>query len=254
MISDLGSSRDAKADAKAPKLAEVPAVLIRGGTSKGVFLHARDVPPCGAERDRLILRLMGSPDPMQIDGLGGTYSSTSKVVVVASGPEDGMVTYWFGQVGIDSATVEWAGNCGNLTTAVGSFAIDENLVPARAPITTVRLLNANTGITVEAQVPVTYGRACTEGDLKVAGVPGRGAPVMMRYLNPGGGVLGRVLPTGNATDQIETPFGEVAVSLVDVTHPYAFVHANDLDLQIEDVSPVELNTDSRTPDMVRSFT
>src|SRR5690348_1750762 len=122
----------------------LPAVLMRGGTSKGVFLHARDLPPPGPACDTLLLDLMGSPDAMQIDGLGGTYSSTSKVMIVA--PDDGSgvdIRYWFAQVGVDRALVDWSGNCGNLTTAVAPFAIDEGLVAAVEPETVVRLRNEN---------------------------------------------------------------------------------------------------------------
>src|SRR5262245_45621638 len=109
----------------------LPAVLMRGGTSKGVFVHARDVPPHGPSCVALLLDLMVSPDPMQIDGLGGTYSSTSKVVIVAPGDESGIdIRYWFAQIGVDRAIVDWSGNCGNLTTAVAPFAINEGLVPA----------------------------------------------------------------------------------------------------------------------------
>src|SRR5215472_3998107 len=128
---------------------ELPAVLMRGGTSKGVFLHANDMPPPGPACDELLLDLLGSPDPMQIDGLGGTYSSTSKAVIVAPGDTpDVDVHYWFAQVGIDRALVDWSGNCGNLTTAVGPFAIDEELVAAVEPETVLRLRNENTGVRV----------------------------------------------------------------------------------------------------------
>jgi hypothetical protein len=147
---------------------------MRGGTSKGVFLHARDVPPASPRRDALALDLLGSPDPMQIDGLGGTYSSTSKVMIVEPGPGSA-VTYWFGQVGIADPTVDWSANCGNLTTAVAAFAVDEGLVPATEPLTRVSLINGNTGVHIEAEVPVRGGRARTDGEQWVAGVPRPGS-------------------------------------------------------------------------------
>src|SRR5262245_16658072 len=221
------------------------AVLMRGGTSKGVFLHARDVPPPGPACDALLLDLMGSPDAMQIDGLGGTYSSTSKVVIVAPGDESGAdIRYWFAQVGVDRAVVDWSGNCGNLTTAVAPFAIDEGLVPAVEPETVVRLRNENTGVGIVARVPVRDGHACVEGDLVVPGVPHPGAPISTEYLNPAGAVLGAALPTGSAIDRVCTPDGEIDVSLLDVTHPYAFVRAADLNLDLTRAIPAALNGDA----------
>ena len=217
---------------------------MRGGTSKGVFLHARDVPPPGPACDALLLDLMGSPDPMQIDGLGGTYSSTSKVVIVAAGDEPGVdIRYWFAQVGVDRAVVDWSGNCGNLTTAVAPFAIDEGLVPPIEPETIVRLRNENTGVRIVARVPVRDGRACVDGDLYVPGVPHPGAPISTEYLDPAGSVLGAVLPTGSPCDRVSTPYGTLAVSLVDVTHPYAFVRAADLGLDLLEATPAALNSD-----------
>lgn len=218
----------------------IPAVYMRGGTSKGVFLHARDLPGHGPERDDLLLRIMGSPDPLQLDGMGGTYSSTSKVVVVEPhGPSS--VRYWFAQVGVDTSIVDWSGNCGNLTSAVGPFAIDEGLVDAVEPVTRLVLHNANTGVDVEAAVIVESGRAATEGSLAIAGVPGTGSPVVTNYLEPAGGVLGALLPTGSALDDLDG----VPASIVDVAHPYVIVEAAALGLSPEDVrTPAELNTDA----------
>jgi len=222
----------------------VPAVLMRGGTSKGLFLHARDLPPAGDERDDLILRIMGSPDPMQIDGLGGTFSSTSKVVVVEP-VDDDSVRYWFGQVGIDRAVVDWSGNCGNLTSAVGAFAVDEGLVPAGGPQRRLMLHNANTGVDVEVELRVDGGRAATTGDLAVAGVPGTGAPVVTRYLEPGGGVLGALLPTGSARDTLVIDGIPVELSIVDATHPYVFIAAAAVGLAPDDArTPEQLNADT----------
>jgi 2-methylaconitate cis-trans-isomerase PrpF len=222
----------------------IPAVLMRGGTSKGVFLHADDLPPQGSERDDLLLRIMGTPDPMQIDGLGGTYSSTSKVVVVErDGPAS--VSYWFAQVGVDDAVVDWAGNCGNLTSAVGPFAIDEGLVEGIEPLTRLLLRNRNTGVDVEVEVLVEGGRAAVEGELAIAGVPGTGSPVVTRYVEPSGGVLGAMLPTGSPTDVLAVDGRDVVVSIVDVAHPYVFVEAAQLGLAADDTrTPAELNADA----------
>jgi 2-methylaconitate isomerase len=220
----------------------LPAVLMRGGTSKGLFLQARDLPPPGPRRDALLLDLMGSPDPMQIDGLGGTYSSTSKVVVVAPGP-DSTVLYWFGQVGVDTPTVDWSANCGNLTTAVAVFAVEERLVPAVEPLTLVRLLNGNTGVRIDADVQVVHGRVQTHGAQKVAGVPRPGAPVTTRYLDPAGAVTGRLLPTGRPTNVIHGRDGPIQISILDVASAYVFVPAAHLGVVPGVRTVAELNGD-----------
>ena len=220
-------------------------VLMRGGTSKGVFVREGDLPAAGPDRDGLLLRLMGSPDPMQLDGLGGSHSSTSKVMAVS--PSDRPCTdveYLFAQVGIDQAHVDYRGNCGNLTTAVGAYAIDEGLVRASGPVTPVRMLNRNTGSRIIAHVPVVDGRAATSGDCVVAGVPGTGAPVITEYLDPAGAVLGALLPTGSPRDVVLAPrSGPVEVSLVDVAGPVVFARATDLGLDPL-LAPVAANADA----------
>jgi 2-methylaconitate isomerase len=220
-------------------------VLMRGGTSKGVFVRESDLPAAGPGRDGLLLRLMGSPDPMQLDGLGGSHSSTSKVMAVSpSDRHDTDVEYLFAQVGIDRAQVDYRGNCGNLTTAVGPYAIDEGLVRASGPVTPVRLLNRNTGTRIVAHVPVADGRAATSGDCVVAGVPGTGAPVITEYLDPAGAVLGALLPTGSPRDAVLAPrSGPVEVSLVDVAGPVAFARAADLGLD-PFLDPAAANADA----------
>lgn len=223
---------------------QVPVVLMRGGTSKGVFVHARHLPPSGPDRDAVVLELLGSPDPMQIDGLGGTYSSTSKLVVVEPGEDGDDVRYWFAQVGVDTPVVDWSGNCGNLTTAVPGFAVDEGLVAPTEPVTRLRMRNGNTGVAIEAEVEVVGGRARVDGDQVVAGVPGMGSPVVTRYLEPGGGVLGAELPSGRPRDRLATAAGTVEASLVDLTHPYAFVAAEALGLPLGAAVPAGLNADA----------
>jgi 2-methylaconitate cis-trans-isomerase PrpF len=220
-------------------------VLMRGGTSKGVFVREGDLPAAGPDRDGLLLRLMGSPDPMQLDGLGGSHSSTSKVMAVSpSGRPRTDVEYLFAQVGTDQAHVDYRGNCGNLTTAVGAYAIDEGLVRASGPVTPVRMLNRNTGSRIIAHVPVVGGRAATSGDCVVAGVPGTGAPVITEYLDPAGAVLGALLPTGSPRDVVLAPrSGPVEVSLVDVAGPVVFARATDLGLDPL-LAPVAANADA----------
>lgn len=226
-------------------LRTVPIVLMRGGTSKGVFVLERDLPPAGPLRDQVLLDIMGSPDAMQIDGLGGTYSSTSKVVVVAPSTEDGIdVSYWFAQIGVDEPIVDWSGNCGNLTSAVAPYAIGTGLVPASEPETVLVLRNENTNVRIRATVQVSGGRVAVDGDQRIPGVPGTSAPVVTDYLDPGGGVLGAVLPTGSALDAITSGGRECHVSVLDVTHPTAFVAAADLGVRLADVPGPALNGDA----------
>jgi 2-methylaconitate cis-trans-isomerase PrpF len=225
---------------------ELELVLMRGGTSKGVFVHDRDLPSAVAERDAFILALMGSPDPLQIDGLGGARSSTSKLVSVTGSQRPGVdVEYLFAQVGVDVPAVDYAGNCGNLTAAVGPYAIDEGLVEATEPSTRVRLYNRNTDSLINVQVPVSGGRFDPAGDFELSGVPGTGSEIVTEYLNPAGAVLGSALPTGNPVEWLEPADGEpVAASLVDVAGPAVFVRAEDAGTTI-DLSPDAANADQQ---------
>ncbi|MDH4076009.1 MAG: hypothetical protein OEW29_08735, partial [Acidimicrobiia bacterium] len=183
-------------------MADLPVAVVRGGTSKGVFLHLNLLPGDPTERDRLLLRLMGSPDPMQLDGLGGTHSSTSKVMAVGPATEPGAdIEYLFAQVAVDEAVVDLTGNCGNLTAAVGHYAIDERMAPQLvrpgSATTVLRLRNLNTGVVIRATIPLTAdGRAAWDGDTVIDGVPGTGAPIVTDYLDPGGSVTGKLFPTG----------------------------------------------------------
>lgn len=214
----------------------VPAVLMRGGTSKGLFVRDADLPAPGDERDRAILALMGSPDPAQIDGLGGGTSSTSKLISVSSGCEPGCdLDYLFAQAAVDRPYVDYGGNCGNLTTAVGPYAIEEGLVEANGPLTVLTLFNRNTGKKVRTHVPVQDGRPIEDGDFAIAGVPGTGAKIVNEFLDPGGSVLGSVLPTGRPVDKVQPPGGPpVEVSLVDVGNPMAFIRAIDVGIGMPD--------------------
>jgi 2-methylaconitate isomerase len=219
----------------------VRVVLMRGGTSKGVFVREEDLPPAGTQRDSFILELMGSPDPMQIDGLGGSHSSTSKLMAIsASDDPDCDVDYLFAQVGIVEPVVDYSGNCGNLTAAVAAYSIDESLVEVIEPATTVRLRNVNTGIRVVATVPVQHGRAKTHGDQLIAGVPSPGARIVNEYLEPSGSVFGKLLPTGAIRETVQVRGEEIEVSLIDVGHPVAFVRCADMRLDGTE-SPASLN-------------
>lgn len=229
----------------------IPAVYMRGGTSKGVYLDEALLPPPGAERDALLLEIMGSPDPMQIDGMGGTVSSTSKVMAVSrSTREDADIDYLFVQVGIDKPVVSYKGNCGNLTSAVGAYAIDEGLVDhVTEPVTTVMLYNKNTGVRIRAHVPVVDGHAAVQGDHAIAGVPTPGAMIVNEYLDPAGAVFGTLLPTGNLRDTIRSSDGEIEVSIVDAANPLMFLRAEDLGLDGGEL-PDEINARSELLDRI----
>lgn len=206
---------------------KIPAVVMRGGTSKALFFHESDLPTDPDERDAVILATYGSPDPfrLQMDGMGGATSLTSKVAVIGSDSQHkGSITYTFGQVAIDRPLIDRRGNCGNISAAVGPFAIDEHLVDAIEPITKVRFINANTSTTIVAHVPVRNHRFDPRGSLRLPGVPTPGAPIQIDYLDPGGAVTGALLPTGSTSDVIDIPgIGEIEVSIVDAANPVAFV-------------------------------
>ena len=208
----------------------IRAAIIRGGTSKGVYLLASELPKDPAVRDQVILAIYGSPDPRQINGLGGADPLTSKVAIIArSARPDADVDYTFGYVGIDKAVVDYDGNCGNISQGVGPFAVDEGLVPVSEPITKVRIFNTNTKKVIEAAVPVRDGKALTEGDFLVNGVPGTGAKIALNFVNSGGSKTGKLLPTGNVIDKMELQDSRtIRVSLVDAANPAVFVQAAEI--------------------------
>lgn len=206
--------------------------IYRGGTSKGVFLMENELPKDPEIRDQVILSIYGSPDPRQIDGLGGADSLTSKVAIIGrSSREDADVDYTFGQVSITAPLVDYKGNCGNISSAVGPFAIDEGLVKSVEPVTTVRIFNTNTKKVIEAEVPVRDGKAVSKGDYVIDGVTGAGARIMLKFLDSGGALTGKLLPTGNLKDEITLSDGTgLTVSLVDAANPAVFFKAADLGL------------------------
>lgn len=213
----------------------IRAVFVRGGTSRALVFHRRDLPEDRAAWDPIFLAALGSPDPhgRQLDGLGGGLSSLSKVAVV--GPPsraDADVDYTFGQVEVTRPFVDYRGNCGNISSAIGPFAIDEGLLPAREPETLVRIHNTNTGKLIHARVPVCAGEAAVRGDFRLPGVAGTGARIVLDVLDPGGAVTGRLLPTGEAAEDLAVPgVGAIRASLVDATNPLVFVRARDLGLE-----------------------
>jgi 2-methylaconitate cis-trans-isomerase PrpF len=207
---------------------------MRGGTSRGLFFRREDLPDPGEARDRIILRAFGSPDPYrrQIDGIGGATSTTSKVVLVGPSTQaECDVDFFFGQVDIARPLVDYTGSCGNLSAAVGPFAIDEGFVGATDPLTRVRIWQVNTQKRIIAWIPTRDGIAEVEGDFSIDGVPSPGARIRLEYLDPGGSCTPDFLPTGHPVDEVEIPrVGRISVSLVDATNPVVFVRASDLGL------------------------
>jgi len=224
----------------------IRAAIIRGGSSKGVYLLADDLPSDPAARDQVILAIFGSPDPRQINGLGGADPLTSKVAIISrSSRPDAHVDYTFGYVGIDDATVDYEGNCGNISQGVGPFAVDEGLVRITEPVTRVRIFNTNTKKIIEAEVSVRGGRALTEGDFVLHGVPGTAAKIVLNFENSAGSKTGKLLPTGNVVDVMELSDGrKVRCSLVDAANPAAFVQAGDIGFEGTE-SPKDTVTDPR---------
>jgi len=220
---------------------KIPATYMRGGTSKGVFFRLQDLPEAarvpGPARDALLLRVIGSPDPYakQIDGMGGATSSTSKAVIVAKSEREGHdIDYLFGQVSIDKPFVDWSGNCGNLSAAVGSFAIASGLLePERVPqdgMCTVRIWQANIAKTIIAHVPMTNGAVQETGDFELDGVTFPAAEVQLEFLDPAAeeeGAGGAMFPTGNLVDELDVPgVGILQATMINAGIPTIFINAD----------------------------
>ncbi len=229
----------------------IPAVFMRGGTSKAIMFHARDLPADRAEWDAIFMAALGTPDPngRQLNGMGGGVSSLSKICVL--GPptrDDADIDYTFAQVLIREARVDWKGNCGNMSSAVGPFAVDEGLVRATGDTATVRIHNTNTRKIIRATFPLEEGRAKVVGDLAIPGVAGTGAPVRLDFLAPGGATTGRLLPSGRVVDVLDVPgFGPIEASLVDAANAGAFIRARDVGLTGREL-PDELDAN---PEMLK---
>ncbi|WP_347307226.1 PrpF domain-containing protein [Corynebacterium sp. SA-MJD20WY100] len=217
------------------------ACFIRGGTSKGVFFTAADLPANRAERDALFCAMMGSPDPngRQLDGMGGGISSLSKVMIVETASDDEHdLAYTFAQVAVDSASVDYSANCGNLSSAIAPFALETGLLTLPDGEHAVRLLNTNTSKTVITRLTVVGGHAQIHGDFALPGVAGTGAPITLEYPDPAGSRTSGLLPTGNATDIVHDEDGDIEVSLVDACLPMVFVRASDIN-----ADPTQLSFD-----------
>lgn len=221
----------------------IPATYMRGGTSKGVFFRLEDLPAAaqvpGEARDKLLLRVIGSPDPYgkQIDGMGGATSSTSKTVILSkSARADHDVDYLFGQVSIDAAFVDWSGNCGNLSAAVGPFAVSNGLVdPARVPhdgIAVIRIWQANIGKTIVSHVPINGGQVQETGDFELDGVTFPAAEVQLEFMDPAAeeeGAAGAMFPTGQLVDELEVPgLGSLKATMINAGIPTIFINAESI--------------------------
>ncbi|SUV10697.1 Uncharacterized protein yraM [Priestia megaterium] len=213
------------------KMTRIPVTVMRGGTSKGVFINHEEMPVNKSDWEPFLLDIMGSPDQRQIDGLGGANSLTSKIAIIKkSDLEKADVDYTFAQVSISESLVDFKGNCGNISSAVGPYAIEQGLVQAVEPVTKVRIYNTNTKKVIVAEVEVENGKVKTEGECMIPGVPGTGSPIYLSFENGEGAVTGKLLPTGNAIDLLQTSIGTVKASIVDVGNPLVFVKAADIGL------------------------
>jgi 4-oxalomesaconate tautomerase len=213
--------------------------LIRGGTSKGPFFLAGDLPADPALRDRVLLAAMGSPDPRQIDGIGGGNALTSKVAIVSASSRPRMdVDYLFAQVSVERPTVDVTPNCGNMLAGVGAFAIERGLVAARDPITAVTIYMVNSGNIAVAQVPTPGGVPAFDGDTRIAGVPGTSAAIRIDFLETAGSACGTLLPTGHVVDDL----GRMNATLIDNGMPVVVLRASDFGKSGYE-SPAELDGD-----------
>lgn len=229
-------------------------VFMRGGTSKGCMFLKEDLPENREEWDSIFLQAMGSPDPKQIDGLGGTVSSNNKIVIVWKSEEPGVdVEYLVGQVIVGKEQVDYKSNCGNMTAAVGPFAVEAGLVKVVEPITTVHLLNRNTDKYIDVTVPCENGTFAQDGDCHIAGVDGTAAELKVKFLNPAGAKTGKLLPTGNVMDVLDIPgFGKIEASILDVSNPMVLVRAEDVHALGTEL-PEEVNANTELMDVLEKI-
>ena len=212
---------------------KIPCAIYRGGTSKPIFFLEKDLPRDPKTRDRVILAAFGSPDLRQIDGLGGADPLTSKVAYI--GPPtvpNTDINYTFGYVGIAQPVIDYTGNCGNTSAAVGPFALLRDLIKPKEPITKVRIYNTNTKKVIVAEFPVRGEEFVSEGDFRIDGAPGSGSKILLDFIDSGGSVTGKLLPTGKVKEEIKFPtVGTLTVSMVDAANPFVFVRGTDLGVQ-----------------------
>lgn len=231
-------------------------VFMRGGTSKGCLFKKEDLPADRAEWDDIFLQVMGSPDPKQIDGMGGTVSSNNKIVIIWKSEEPNVdIEYLVGQVIVGKRQVDYKSNCGNMTAAVPAFAVEEGMVEITEPVTTVRMLNKNTDKYINVDVPIdpethTFAQ---EGDCEIAGVDGTAAELKVDFLNPAGSKTGKLLPTGNTMDVLDIPgFGKLEATILDVSNPIVLVRAEDIGMKGTEL-PEEVNANKDVSELLEKI-
>lgn len=231
------------------RVSRIPCVIMRGGTSRGPYFKAADLPADTAERDRVLLSIMGSPHPMQVDGIGGGKPQTSKVAIVGpSARDDADVDFLFAQVSVDEAIVDTKPNCGNMLSGVGPFAIEIGMVPAGDPETVVRVFNVNTGAMVEQTIQTPGGEVTYEGDQAIDGVPGTAAPIRMAFANTEGAVTGALFASGLRREEIDG----IEVTLIDNAMPMMLLRAEAVGLR-GDETPDEIDANTEMLARVESL-
>ena len=229
---------------------------MRGGTSKGCLFHKEDLPENREEWDEIFLQVMGSPDPKQIDGMGGTVSSNNKIVVIWKSEEPNVdIEYLVGQVIVGKKQVDYKSNCGNMTAAVPAFAVEEGMVDIVEPVTTVRMLNKNTDKYINVTVlidPETHTFA-QDGDCEIAGVDGTAAELLVDFLDPAGAKTGKLLPTGHVKDVLDIPgFGKLEATILDVSNPIVLVRAEDIGMLGTEL-PEQVNANKTVSDLLEKI-
>ena len=230
-------------------------VYMRGGTSKGCIFHKEDLPENRAEWDDIFVQVMGSPDPKQIDGMGGTVSSNNKIVIVWKSDEPNVdIEYLVGQSIVGKSQIDYKSNCGNMTAAVPAYAVEEGMVDITEPITVVRMLNKNTDKYINVSVPIdpethTFAQ---DGDCHIAGIDGTAAELKVNFLNPAGAKTGKLLPTGYVTDTFEIGGKQIVYSLVDVSNPLILVAAEDIGLTGTEM-PTELDENKKASELLEQI-
>lgn len=229
-----------------PEMEQIRCTIMRGGTSKGIYIKSNELPADPKKRDVVIKAIFGSPDIRQIDGLGGADPLTSKLAIIGpSSRDDADIDYTFAQVGIDMDVVDYKGNCGNLSSGVGPYAVDEGMVATTSPVTTIRIHQTNTGKIIVATVPVKEGKAAVDGDLVIDGVPGKGAKITLDFSDTQGAISGKLLPTGNVIDVVKIDGTEYHISIVDVGNPVVFILSEELNLRGTE-RPNEIESNNET--------
>lgn len=236
-----------------PEMKAIRCALMRGGTSKGIYIKESELPRDPDERDKTILAMYGSPDIRQINGVGGADPLTSKIAIIGpSSRPDADIDYTFGQVSITDAFVDYKGNCGNISAGVAPFAIDEGMVRVDGDKATVRIHLTNSGNILVAEVPIKDGKAAIKGDFAIDGCPGSGAPITLDWSDTAGAFTGKLLPTGNAKDTISVDGVDYPVSLVDCANPLVFIAAESLGMKGTE-TPGEIENNSKLMDLIEKI-